>query len=80
MYRRALRLRRELLTGPEPLRWCEAPDGVLAFRRGRVLVQVNFGPAAVALPPGARLLLRSGPAPEGVLPVDTAAWLDAGAP
>ncbi|NAZ75980.1 DUF3459 domain-containing protein [Kineococcus sp. T13] len=80
LYRRALRLRRELLTGPEPLRWCEAPDGVLAFRRGRVLVQVNFGPAAVALPPGARLLLRSGPAPEGVLPVDTAAWLDAGAP
>ena len=75
LYRRALGLRRELMTGPEPLEWREAPDGVLAFARGTTLVWVNFGPVDVALPAGMRVVVRSGPCPDGVLPVDTAAWL-----
>ena len=73
LYRRALALRREVMAGP--LAWSAAPDGVLAFTRGTTAVWVNFGPAAVALPAGLRVALRSGPAPEGSLPVDTAAWL-----
>ena len=80
LHRRALALRRELMTGPEPLRWSEAPAGVLAFTRGATSVWVNFGPAAVALPGGVRVLLRSGPGPEGVLPVDTAAWFSGPGP
>jgi alpha-glucosidase len=75
LYRRALALRHELMTGPDPLQWCPAPDGVLAFTRGTTVVWVNFGPEEVRLPTGLRVVLCSGPAPEGLLPVDTAAWL-----
>jgi alpha-glucosidase len=75
LYRGALGLRRRLLTGPEPLEWCGAPDGVLAFARGTTVVWVNFGPDDVPLPAGLRAVVRSGPGPDGVLPVDTAAWL-----
>lgn len=75
LYRRVLHLRRELMAAPHPLVWEQAPDGVLAFARGGTRVWVNFGPADVALPAGARVLVRSGPAPDGVLPVDAAAWL-----
>ena len=74
LYRCALALRRELMTGPAPLVWRAAPDGVLAFARGTTEVWVNFGPDDVALPAGVRTVVRSGPAPDGVLPVDTAAW------
>jgi alpha-glucosidase len=63
------------MTGPEPLDWRDAPDGVLAFARGRTSVWVNFGPDDVALPAGTRAVVRSGPGPDGVLPVDSAAWL-----
>jgi alpha-glucosidase len=75
LYRCVLRLRRTLMTGPEPLEWRDAPDGVLAFARGRTSVWVNFGPDDVALPAGMRAVVRSGPGPDGVLPVDSAAWL-----
>jgi alpha-glucosidase len=75
LYRRVLGLRHELMTGPEPLEWREAPAGVLAFARGRTTVWVNFGPDDVALPPGLRTVVRSSPGPDGVLPPDTAAWL-----
>ncbi|QXG77561.1 glycoside hydrolase family 13 protein [Modestobacter sp. L9-4] len=73
LYRRALGLRRTLMTGP--LEWCPTDDGLLAFARGTTVVWVNFGPDAVPLPAGMRIALASGPAPDGVLPVDTAAWL-----
>jgi alpha-glucosidase len=36
---------------------------------------VNFGPDDVPLPAGLHAVVRSGPGPDGVLPVDTAAWL-----
>jgi alpha-glucosidase len=75
LYRCVLGLRRTLMTGPEPLEWRSAPDGVLAFVRGRTSVWVNFGPDDVALPAGMRAVVRSGPGPDGVLPVDAAAWL-----
>jgi alpha-glucosidase len=75
LYRCALGLRRTLLTGPEPVEWCGAPAGVLAFARGTTVVWVNFGPDDVVLPAGMRAVVRSGPGPDGVLPVDTAAWL-----
>ncbi|SDQ19303.1 glycoside hydrolase family 13 protein [Quadrisphaera sp. DSM 44207] len=74
LYRRVLALRRELMTGPEPLQWEDAPAGVLAFRRGSTRVWVAFGPDDVALPPGARVLVASRPGVASVLPADTAVW------
>ncbi|MBB2902462.1 alpha-glucosidase [Kineococcus radiotolerans] len=74
LYRRVLHLRRALMAAADPLRWDEAPEGVLAYARGTTRVWVNFGPGDVELPAGVEVLVRSGPGPGGVLPVDTAAW------
>lgn len=53
----------------------EMPDGVLAFRRGRLLCTVNCGAAPVPVPEGASLLLASAPEPLiDKQPVDSAAW------
>ena len=77
LYTEGLRIRRSLeafRTGD--LTWQEAPDGVLSFRRGTAVRCIaNLSPAAVDLPPGAELLLASGPLAGGQLPTDTTAWL-----
>jgi alpha-glucosidase len=78
LYREALRLRREELTGlPETLEWNkDAPESVLSFNRGdSVRVVVNLGEIPVALPQHSAVLLASGPLPHDTLPPDTAAWL-----
>jgi alpha-glucosidase len=74
LYRTALALRRELVVD-ESLRWADAPDGVLAFDRGPSWrCVVNLSPSPVDLPGHGTPLLVSGPAPDGTLPPDTAAW------
>ncbi len=74
-YRRALELRRELLT-TESLEWAAAEsDPVLHFTRpnGWQTV-VNFGCEPVALPPG-RVVLASAALDAGRLPAEAAVWI-----
>ncbi|MDX6352536.1 MAG: alpha-glucosidase [Streptomyces sp.] len=77
LYRTALRVRRtEAGLGDGPLRWLEAPDGVLAFARdGGFGCVLNTSSSPVALPRHRQILLASGPLGEGLLPQDTAVWL-----
>ncbi|MGI8434818.1 MAG: glycoside hydrolase family 13 protein [Nocardioidaceae bacterium] len=76
LYREALRLRRRHLGGVSPLSWLDAPDDVLAFRRGQVECWVNTGADAVAMPAG-QLLLSSaaGQSDEDTLAPDCSAWV-----
>ncbi len=75
LYRRALRLRTDLLPDREQLTWLRSDPGVVAFLRGGDWVcVVNMGTVAVALPDG-ELLLTSGPVEGRRLPADTCAWL-----
>lgn len=74
LYRRALRLRRELLT-EETLEWVETGrDDVLCFTRphGWRIVS-NFGTEPFPLPEG-EVLLTSGPVTD-ILPGETTVWL-----
>ncbi|MCZ7430975.1 glycoside hydrolase family 13 protein [Streptomyces sp. WMMC1477] len=83
LYRTALRIRREHpdLGAGDAVTWLDAPEGVLAFRRGGFVCTANTTAAPVTLPqtPGT-LLLASGPcaggsrAIDGVLPADTTIW------
>jgi alpha-glucosidase len=77
LYRRALRLRRELpALGDGSLRWLDAPEGVIAFARepGFVCI-VNLSEDPALAPVGAERLLTSGPLTDvGELPTDTAGW------
>jgi len=76
LYRRALRLRRELteLHG-SAFNWLEAPAGCLSYQRGpNLVVTLNAGEVPVELPPG-EVLLASAPIPDGKLPPNTAVWL-----
>lgn len=81
-YRRALKLRAELLTatGDTSLAWADGyGDQVIAYRRptadGRVLTSVtNFGAHAVELPEG-EVLLASAELEDNKLPTDATAWV-----
>jgi alpha-glucosidase len=75
LYRQALRLRRELQTA-ETLEWLPtgSPDVLHVARPGGWQCVTNFGTEPVALPAGT-VLVASGPAANGVLPGETAAWL-----
>jgi len=59
--------------------WIDAPDGVLAFRRGVDFVCViNYNDHPVTLPSGldaAEPILLSAEAPSGTLAAAAAAWL-----
>jgi alpha-glucosidase len=74
LYRTALRLRRERLVGVDDFAWIDAPDDVLAFRRGGVECWVNTGQDAVRLP-AHDLLVASDPGVDALLPPDTGAWI-----
>jgi alpha-glucosidase len=78
LYRRALRIRHEHPgLGSGPLRWREAPRGVLAFEREHgLVVVVNVEGAPVDLPKHRRVLLASGPLDGSRLPPDGAVWLE----
>ncbi|MFG2299866.1 glycoside hydrolase family 13 protein [Actinacidiphila glaucinigra] len=79
LYRSALRLRRELPgLGDGPMRWLDAPEGVLVFSRPGLVCTVNTQPAPVRLPVPGRPVLSSEPvAPTGGsvrLPADSCIW------
>ncbi|WP_371480165.1 glycoside hydrolase family 13 protein [Kitasatospora sp. NBC_00315] len=77
LYRTALRIRREApgLRG-DKFEWLAGDADVLAFRRGADLsCVVNLAPEPVALPAHTAVLLASGPVEDGMLPSDTAVWL-----
>ncbi|MEV5574709.1 glycoside hydrolase family 13 protein [Spirillospora sp. NPDC052269] len=77
LYRQALRLRRDHINGA--FAWLDTvPDAdVLAFTRGEGFACVlNVGEQPVTLPAHLRVLLASEPLDGGVLPPDTAVWLD----
>lgn len=75
LYRAALAVRSEQLTDDEHLDWIDAPDGVLAFRRGSGLrCFVNISEASIPLPDG-DVILASDALDEGELPPDTAVWM-----
>ncbi|MDX2851599.1 glycoside hydrolase family 13 protein [Streptomyces sp. PA03-3a] len=80
LYRSALRLRRERdgLGAGESVRWQDAPQGVLSFRRPGFACTVNTTAAPVTLPVPGALLLASSPvevtADGVVVPADTTVW------
>jgi alpha-glucosidase len=80
LYRAALRLRRTRdQRDDDTLGWQDAPEGVLAFSRpGGLLCVVNISGQDTALPPHDAVLLASGDLAGGMLPADTAAWLQLG--
>jgi glycosidase len=81
-YRRALAVRRGLARQlPARLEWCPAEPGVLAYRRGRLLVACNFRLRPAKLQAGGRLLIASSPLVRLrrgrlMLPPGSAAWMD----
>jgi alpha-glucosidase len=77
LYRRALRIRRERSAlGDGTLEWLPAPEGALAFARGRGFICiVNLSGTPAPPPQGAKVLLASGPLTlDGRVPTDTAVW------
>ena len=80
LYREALALRAgQAALGDGELAWVEAGPDVVAFTREPGFgCWVNLGSHPVPLPQGAGVLLASGPLTAGLLPVDTAAWLQLG--
>ena len=77
LYRRVLALRRqEVDLATEDFRWLPSPDGVLAFVRGnRTACVVNLSEDRVGLPTGSEVLVTSSPLEDGLLALDTAAWV-----
>jgi alpha-glucosidase len=75
LYRAAIVVRRQRLSGDAALRWIEAGDDVLAFRRGGVACVVNLAADPIRPPEGAVLLASSALA-GGLLPPDTALWIE----
>ncbi|MBA0050110.1 glycoside hydrolase family 13 protein [Streptomyces sp. AJS327] len=79
LYRSALRLRRALPgLGDTPMKWREAPDGVLALSRPGLVCTLNTRAEEVELPVPGRPLISSAPLgfrDGGVrLPADSCAW------
>jgi alpha-glucosidase len=76
LYTTLLAARRTHRLGAGRLEWIESSDaGTLAFRNGNVTVLANIGETAIPLPHG-NVIATSGPITDGMLPVDTAVWLD----
>ena len=81
-YMRALSGRRRLAGRlPDRLEWCPAPEGVLMYRRGPLVVACNFGLRRVDLEMVGRLVAASDSLVRHVsgrltLPSSSAAWLD----
>ncbi|MFJ3923874.1 glycoside hydrolase family 13 protein [Streptomyces sp. NPDC090022] len=77
LYRAALRLRRShpALGAGDAVQWLDAPEGVLAFRRGDFVCTANTTQQPVRMPVPGELLLASGPVTAaGELPADTTVW------
>jgi alpha-glucosidase len=78
LYRQALRLRSLHWREAGDLTWLGAPEGVVAFQRGRLTCWTNAGDAPVTMPQGSVLLHSHPAAPADVLPPDSCAWLSLG--
>lgn len=77
LYRRALRLRRQLQSAEE-LTWEKSPRNTVHFSRpGGWHSFTNFGVKPVALPEGA-VMLSSAPVTNGKLPGNATAWMSRG--
>jgi alpha-glucosidase len=78
LYRSALRIRRDHPgLGSGPMRWREAPPGVLSIERdGGFRLVVNVEDTPVDLPKHRRVLLASGPFDGSRLPPNSAVWLE----
>ncbi|GIF10004.1 glycoside hydrolase family 13 protein [Actinoplanes teichomyceticus] len=75
LYRTAIRLRRDHITGPA-MAWLDSSPEVLAYTRGPGFACVlNLSGAPVPLPEHQTRLLASGPIDGDLLPRDTAVWL-----
>ncbi|MDX3237256.1 glycoside hydrolase family 13 protein [Streptomyces sp. ME03-5709C] len=79
LYRSALRLRRELPgLGDGPMRWVDAPEGVLAFSRPGLVCTLNVLAEPVRLPVPGRPVLSSEPVAftggSVRLPADSCIW------
>jgi alpha-glucosidase len=80
-YQQLLAQRRSLvLMLPHRLKWCPAPEGVLAYERGRLTVAVNFLARSVEIPGRGRLLIASHPLVRSQngklrLPANSGVWL-----
>ncbi|MFI7234879.1 glycoside hydrolase family 13 protein [Streptomyces cyaneofuscatus] len=76
-YRAALALRAaEPGLGDGPMRWLDAPEGVISFTRGAGFICViNLSEAPVSLPVHAEVLIASQKLDGGLLPPDTGVWL-----
>ncbi|HLR96777.1 MAG TPA: glycoside hydrolase family 13 protein [Jiangellaceae bacterium] len=82
MYRGALRARRRYGLGrsDKPIEFLDAPEGVLAFERGPVVVAVNTTDVPIDLaacldPDRAKVLVQSAPVEAGKLSANSAVWL-----
>ncbi|MER7301464.1 glycoside hydrolase family 13 protein [Nocardioides sp. NPDC127514] len=74
-YRAALAARRRYARGAGgEVRFLDAPDGVIAFRRGRLSVFLNCGTAPTPLPDG-DVVICSGERPVSDLAPDDAVWI-----
>jgi alpha-glucosidase len=79
LYRSALRLRKTYSQlGADGLSWLDSADGVLAFSRPEgLLCMLNVSAEPQPLPPDTELVLASDGLSGGLLPSDTAVWLQA---
>jgi alpha-glucosidase len=76
LYRTLLSERRTHALGAGSLEWVGGfPSDVLAFRNGNVTVVANIGDTDISLPHG-NVIAASEPIAGGVLPADTAVWLE----
>jgi alpha-glucosidase len=78
-YRAALRARRRIAHIAAPVEIVGDRSTVLELRRGDLTVLCNCGSRPVRLPAG-EVLIASGPLTAGLLPPDTAVWLERGRP
>jgi alpha-glucosidase len=77
LYRTLLAARRARALGAGTLEWVDGyPADVLAFRNGNVTVVANIGDASIPLPHG-NVIAASEPIDGGILPADTAVWVEA---
>jgi alpha-glucosidase len=78
LYRRALRIRRDLpALGDGSMRWVASPSGSLILARDPdFLCVTNVSADPVGVPEGSTVILSSGPLTvDGHVPADTTAWL-----
>lgn len=74
LYRKATALRRKHLVSAEGFEIVDLGSGILAYRRGSILVVANMSAEAIEMPDG-ELLLSSNPDVASTISPDSAVWL-----